>query len=93
MFGEIKDEHDWEEADFFQLPDGRYRVSASLLVEKLQDYLGTDYEQGDYDTVGGLIYDLVGSVPNKGQKIRWHGLEFEIESVEGQRIKYVKIQR
>ncbi len=93
IFGEIQDEHDAEEAEFTELPDGRYRVNSGLLVEKLQDYLDTDYEQGDYDTVGGLIYDLVGSVPEEGQRVQWHNIEFEIERVEGQRILLVIAMR
>lgn len=92
IFGEIQDEHDWEEAEFTKLAEGQYRVNAGLLVEKLQDYLDTDYEQGDYETVGGLIYDLVGSVPREGQKIRWHDVEFQIDKVEGQRILFVKVR-
>ena len=92
IFGEIQDEHDWEEADFTKLAEGEYRVSAGLLVEKLQDYLETDYKQGEYDTVGGLIYDMVGSVPKEGRKIRWHDIEFEVERVEGQRILHVKVR-
>ncbi len=93
IFGEIQDEHDWEEAEIVKLPDGKYRVSAGLLVEKLQEYLDTDYEQGDYDTVGGLIYNLVGSVPKEGQRVRWHELEFEVDKVEGQRIKSLRVWR
>ena len=93
IFGEIQDEHDWEEAEFTRLAEGQYRVNAGLLVEKLQDYLDTDYEQGDYETVGGLIYDLVGSVPREGQKIRWHDIEFQVDKVEGQRILFVKVRR
>ena len=92
IFGEIQDEHDWEEAEFTKLAEGQYRVNAGLLVEKLQDYLDTDYEQGDYETVGGLIYDLVGSVPREGQKIKWHDVEFQVDKVEGQRILYVKVR-
>ncbi|MDH3891339.1 MAG: hemolysin family protein [candidate division Zixibacteria bacterium] len=93
IFGEIQDEHDAEEAEYYKLPDGRFRVSASLMVEKLQVYLDTDYPQGDYDTVGGLIYDLVGSVPSEGQKVRWHQIEFELERIEGQRILSVTVKR
>ncbi len=93
IFGEIQDEHDWEQAEFTRLADRQYRVNAGILVEKLQDYLDTDYEQGDYETVGGLIYDLVGSVPREGQKINWHDVEFEIDKVEGQRILFVKVRR
>lgn len=92
IFGEIQDEHDWEEAEFTKLAEGQYRVNAGLLVEKLQDYLDTDYAQGDYETVGGLIYDLVGSVPREGQKIKWHDVEFQVDKVEGQRILYVKVR-
>ena len=93
IFGEIEDEHDSETSDFTRLNDGRYLVNASMMVEKLQDYLDTDYDQGDYDSVGGLIYDLVGSVPNEGQRIRWHEIEFEIDRIEGQRILFVKVRR
>ncbi len=93
IFGEIQDEHDAEVAEFEDMGDGEYMVSAGLMVEKLQDYLDTDYDQGDYDTVGGLIYDLVGSVPSAGQRISWHDLEFEIGEVEGQRILRVKVSK
>lgn len=91
IFGEIMDEHDMEGAEFTKLKDGRYLVNANIMVEKLQDYLETEYDQKEYDTVGGLIYDLVGSVPDKGQKIAWYDLEFEIDKMDGQRILYVKV--
>ena len=92
IFGEIQDEHDAEVDEFVKLDNGDYLVSAALMVEKLQDYLDTDYEQEDYDTVGGLIYDLVGSVPGEGQRIRWHDLEFEIDKVDGQRMLQVRVR-
>ncbi len=93
IFGEIQDEHDWESAEITELPDGRFLVNASVLVEELQDHIGSNYPQGDYDTVGGLIYDLVGSVPKEGQVIKWNELEFEIDRIEGQRIHFVKIRK
>ncbi|MDH4156883.1 MAG: hemolysin family protein [candidate division Zixibacteria bacterium] len=93
IFGEIEDEHDFEKADVTRLQEGGFLVSASLMVEKLQDLFDTDYPQADYDTVGGLIYDLVGSVPSEGQKIRWNDLEFEVDKVEGQRILAVKVRK
>lgn len=92
IFGEIQDEYDKEEAEFVKLPDGRWRVPGSMMVEKLQDQLDTDHDQADYDTVGGLIYDLIGSVPTQNQKIRWNDIEFEVERVEGQRILNVLVR-
>ena len=93
IFGEIRDEHDWEQDEFSPMTDGSYLVDGKLLVEELQEKLNTNYEQGDYDTVGGLIYHLVGSVPKVAQKIKWHDIEFEIDKIEGQRIVSVKVKQ
>ncbi len=93
IVGEIQDEHDIEEAQFIPQSDGRYLVDAAMLVEELQEALDTDYEQGDYDTVGGLLYNLIGGVPKPGMTISWHELEFEIMRLDGQRIKKVRVWR
>ncbi len=93
IVGEIQDEHDSEEDEFRRLTDGRYLVDAALRMEKLQDYLQSEYDHGENDTVGGLIYDLVGSVPDEGQCVRWHDFEFEVVHVDGQRILSVKVRR
>lgn len=93
IFGEIQDEHDYEQEDIVPLRDGRLLVNANIMVEKLQDYLNTEYEQTDHDTIGGLIYDLVGSVPLEKQIIKWNELEFEIDKMEDQRILFVKVRK
>jgi len=93
IVGEIRDEHDSEVDEIRQLSDGLYMVDAALRVEKLQDELDVEYDQEDYDTVGGLIYDLVGSVPDRGDHVRWHDIDFEIVEVDGQRIKTVRVHR
>lgn len=93
IFGEIQDEYDWEEEKISKLPDGRYLVDPGMMVDKMQDFFDTEFKQGELDTVGGMIYDLVGSVPTEGQMIRWHGYEFEVSKVEGQRIVRVKVEQ
>jgi CBS domain containing-hemolysin-like protein len=93
IVGEIQDEHDSEEADLRRTPDGGLMVDASLRLEKLQDHLETDYDHEEFDTVGGLIYDLVGAVPKEGHRVKWHDIEFEVRKVDGQRIRSVKVVR
>lgn len=93
IFGEIQDEYDWEEEKITKLPDGRYLFDAGMMVEKMQDFFDTEFSQGEFDTVGGMIYDLVGSVPGEGQTIKWNDYEFEIAKVDGQRILRVKVQQ
>ena len=92
IVGEIRDEHDVEEDAIRPMPDGSFIVDAGLLLEELQEHLNIEYDQGEFDTVGGLIYDLVGSVPLQGASVRWHDLEFKIERVDGQRISRVRVR-
>jgi CBS domain containing-hemolysin-like protein len=93
IVGDIQDEHDREEDNVSRLGDGTFRVNASVSVDELQEFLSTEYDRDDYETVGGLIYGLVESVPTKGQKVRWHDIEFEIDRLQGQRIHFVKVRR
>jgi len=93
IVGEIQDEHDSEAAEIRPLQDGYFEVDASLRIEKLQDFLETEYNQEEHDTVGGLIYDIVGSVPEERTSVKWHDIVFDVLSVDGQRIKVVRIHR
>jgi len=91
IFGEIQDEHDYEREQLERLPDNSFRVDARFSVEKLIDELDLDYETEEFETVGGLIYDLVGSVPSSGTTMKWKDIIFEVDKVEGQRIVSVKV--
>jgi len=90
IFGEIEDEHDHSADPVIHLPDNSVRVEPGVSVDKLVEELNLDYETEEFETVGGLIYDLAGSVPPVGTIHRWNDILFEIEEVDGQRITSVK---
>lgn len=93
IVGEIQDEHDTEDAEIQQLPDGGYLVEGTVRLERVQKLFETEFDQDENATVGGLIYDLVGSVPDEGSRLRWNDLRLEVQRVEGQRIRSVRISR
>lgn len=92
IVGDIQDEHDTEAADMVTTGPKEYVVDGGMLLDKLLEETGLEYDHADYDTVGGLIYDLVGSVPKEGTRVRWHELEFEILRLRGQRILSVRVR-
>lgn len=91
IVGDIQDEHDVEEADVVRLSDREYIVSANLSMDDLSDKLYLNLEEKDFETVGGYIYDCVGSLPRVGQKVSSDGIDFIVERVAGQRIEKVRI--
>ncbi len=53
--------------------------------------LGIELPDTDWDTVGGLVFNLLGHVPEDGETVRLQGLEFRTERVQGRRIVSVAI--
>tara|TARA_Y100000815_G_scaffold145905_1_gene132052 strand:- start:383 stop:592 length:210 start_codon:yes stop_codon:yes gene_type:complete len=60
-------------------------------IDELNDLLGETLPDGDWDTVGGLIFDALGHVPEVGEAVEVAGRRFEVEQVEGRRITRVRI--
>ncbi len=91
LVGEIVDEFDVEETPVEHLASGGLRVSARLAVDEVNDLLGADLPTGAWDTVGGLVFDLLGHVPVAGESVTSDGLRLEVDRVNGRRIERVSI--
>jgi putative hemolysin len=91
LVGEIVDEFDVEEAPVEQLGGGEVRVSARLPVDEVNDLIDADLPLGAWDTVGGLVFDLLGHVPVAGESVTVDGLRLVADRVNGRRIERVRI--
>jgi putative hemolysin len=91
LVGEIVDEFDVEEAQVEQLGAGQLRVSARLPVDEVNDLIDAELPTGAWDTVGGLVFDLLGHVPAAGESVTVDGLRLVVDRVNGRRIERVRI--
>jgi CBS domain containing-hemolysin-like protein len=92
IVGEITDEYDVEEPGVEKLADGALRVPGSLSIDALSEELGVELPDEEWDTVGGLVLNLLGHVPEVGETVRFQGLEFRADRVQGRRIVSVQIR-
>jgi CBS domain containing-hemolysin-like protein len=93
IVGEIADEYDREEPNVEPLPDGDYRVNARLGVDEVNELLDVELPSTEWDSIGGLLFNLVGGVPREGQEVEFKGLRLRAERVQGRRIGRVRIHR
>ena len=100
IVGEIEDEHDPanEDLEFKVIDSKTFEASGRIEIEDLEEKLQLKLSEEDgeeYDTLGGLILSLSGSVPNKGDKVTHpsSGMVFEILESDPRRIKRVLIHR
>jgi CBS domain containing-hemolysin-like protein len=97
IVGDIEDEHDEEEADLIAVdPKLGLVASGRAPVKELETRLGLKLlkpeEEADIDTLGGLVFAIVGRVPARGELIRHSsGVEFEVLDADPRRVKRLKI--
>ncbi len=92
LVGDIVDEFDTEEPTVERREDGSVLVSAAYSVDDADDLLGAKLPHGTWDTVGGLMLDLVGRVPDRGDSVEVDGFRLTAVDVRGRRIERVRIE-
>jgi putative hemolysin len=93
IVGEIADEYDPDEPAVEHLVDGSLRVPGRTPIDEVSEELGMELPDTEWDTVGGLVFNLLGHVPEEGETVRFENLELRTERVEGNRIVSVLITR
>lgn len=78
-----RDDNSW-------LADGAYPFFEFLNYFNVTE---NDYEEGDYNTLAGLILHQLSYIPKVGEVIAWNGFEFEIVDMDGPKIDKVMITR
>ncbi|MEM9038106.1 MAG: hemolysin family protein [Actinomycetota bacterium] len=91
LVGEIVDEFDEEVPLIMPAADGALFVSARLPVTEVEDLLGMEMPEGDWDTLGGLFSGLLGHVPEVGEEIELGSHVVRAEEVDGNRIERLHI--
>ncbi len=98
VIGEIEDEHDQDEGAFWLIEKpGCYLAQAKTPLDEFQQEIGrdlSDVEEVDteeVDTLGGLVFMLLGRVPARGEVINHPaGVEFEIVDADPRRVKRLR---
>ncbi|MGC8958918.1 MAG: hemolysin family protein [Chloroflexia bacterium] len=85
IVGEIQDEYDREEPLLRDLGNGEYLCDARLSVDEAEKRLGLKIPPGEFDTLGGFLYDRLGAIPKVGDQVFVGEDAITVEEVEGVR--------
>ena len=94
IVGEIVDEYDTAEVEVERISETEAIVDARLGIDDLNELFDTHVENEDFDTVGGLVFSLLGRLATPGDRVESpdHGLALQVLSVHGRRIRRVRIR-
>ena len=97
IVGEISDEFDDDEYVYSKLDENNYVFEAKIPLNdlyrilKLDDDKPFDEVKGDADTLGGLVIEIAGKIPQKNERITYKNYVFTIEAADKRRIKRIKL--
>jgi CBS domain containing-hemolysin-like protein len=94
IVGDIRDEHDTEEAVIQDLGDGRVVADGGTSISDLSAYLGADIQEGgQHQSIEGMLMQHLGKIPEAGTAISKYGLRFIVRDADDKRIGKVEIVR
>ncbi len=95
IVGEIEDEHDFDEEEHMirEIEDGEVIIKAVLPIDEFNDYFKAYLNENNSDTVGGLISQTVGHVPQNGELIKIEKFKFEIVHADSRRVHLIRVTR
>jgi CBS domain containing-hemolysin-like protein len=89
IVGEIRDEH--EKSQVVKESDHSYVVPGNMDVDHLDELFGVRMDGKEATTIAGLVTELAGRIPQKGEVIEGDGLRFEVLDSTDRRVERVRI--
>lgn len=93
IVGNITDEFDEEEPQFMLLPNGDYMVSGDMTLNDLENAIGIDLPDEDYDTIAGFTIQLLDRIPVKGENpiAIYKNIQIKVEQVQDKWISKLRL--
>ena len=99
IVGDIEDEHDIDEEEDNILPiqgganGQRWRVKALTEIAQLNEEIGTNLNDDDVDTIGGLVANHLGRMPRKGEIFEMDHLRFEVLRADARQVHVLLVEK
>lgn len=92
IVGDIEDEYDEDEDEIEVISSNEFLVEGSTRITDVNEVLNINLESDEFDSIGGYIIGYIKHIPEENEVIEVDGVKFNIELVEKNRIKKIRIQ-
>ena len=93
IVGDLHDEFEDERPDIEKITEDVYSVDGRLLIEEVNELVGSDIEDDEVDSIGGWLFKELEGTPAKGKRKQVDRFLFEVEEASRLRIPRVKVIR
>jgi putative hemolysin len=92
LVGELQDEYDPSVPSLVEYQPGDWIADGRVPIDDLEEALGIQVAAGPYSTIGGLILDITGRIPQEGEAVNAPGIRLVVVRMDRHRIDRVRIE-
>jgi putative hemolysin len=94
IVGNIQDEYDNEAEEISKIDENTFTVDGITEIDEVEDLVGVNIPEGDYDTLAGFVISLLGFLPQDKEMnvAKYENLRFTVLSVGERRIGKIKVE-
>ncbi len=93
IVGPVGDELAEAEKEYEAINEYTFQVDGGMRIEEANEEMGLELPEGEYETVAGFIFDLLGRIPKAGEKLRYKDLKIVITEMRGVKIEKILLTR
>ena len=94
IVGDIEDEHDIDDDSFVKkLDDNTFNVKATTTIEDFNEYFDLEFDDEEFDTIGGIVLKAFGHLPERGESVAIKELEFKVLNADSRRVRLLQVTR
>ncbi len=94
IVGEIEDEYDFDEGAFIlKRGPNNYMIKAHTTIEDFNEHFDVEFDDSDYDTIGGLTVNAFGHLPVRGESVVVGGFRFTVVRADSRKVRLLNVER
>jgi len=93
IVGDIEDEHDVDEDNLVtQIEPSIFHVKALMPIDDFNERFATQFSDEEFDTIGGIVLQAFGHMPQRGEELEIAGLCFEVLNADSRRVRLLRVK-
>lgn len=95
IVGNIQDEFDDEEEEIQKISEDKFNIDGMSAVSEVDELLGIELPEGEYETVAGYLMSVLGRVPEAYEHptVEYGGYSFTVAEMDERRIVRITVER
>jgi putative hemolysin len=93
VVGRVGEEGARPEEEYEALGENTFQIDGGMSVDEVEEELGVELPEGDYETIAGFALDILGHIPTAGEHFEHGDLRVEVTEMKDLKIETVKLTR